>query len=129
MIAYCARQRGGNPTQRTARGLCIGNKFDIYRSPRRISLRGNKKLFRLQVSQDIELALPKWAIAKKNRRLVPAHTARFSAREQDRAELHSVFAATTACERRIPSVKIFARKPPRPRRNSSAPGPIAWFIQ
>ena len=29
----------------------------------------------------------------------------------------------------IPSVRIFARRPPLPSRNSSAPGATAWFIQ
>src|SRR5205807_1694676 len=94
-----------------------------------ISLCGNKKLRELEFPQKIELDLPKRDVSKQECRLVLPHATRFAAGEQHRANLHSTAAGTDAAERRTPSVRIRARKPPRPLRNSFAPGPIARFIQ
>ncbi|MEY2501719.1 MAG: hypothetical protein QOI07_2053 [Verrucomicrobiota bacterium] len=44
-------------------------------------------------------------------------------------EMNQAAAAIGAVERKIPSLKIRARKPPRPLRKSSAPGAIARSIQ
>src|SRR5438477_1960489 len=124
MIAAHPRERGGDSAQRAARRLIVRDKPDIHRSPRRISLRGNKKFLQLSFSQKVKLNSPKRQAAKQHRRFVPTHSARFAAGEQNRADRHWFAAATRAVERRTPSFKICARKRPRPRKNSSAPGPM-----
>src|ERR1700736_3467973 len=129
MATIDARQSGGNPAERTTRWLIVGHKFDVCRPPWWISLRGNEKLPELEFPQEIELDLPEWCVPKQDCRLVLPHSARFAAGKQHRANLHSVADGTGDAERRMPSVRIRARKPPRPLRNSFAPGPIARFIQ
>src|SRR3974390_2217687 len=54
--------------------------------------------------------------------LVMTHATRLAPRENHRAQVH-------AARRRMPSVRMRARKPPRPCSQSSAPGPRAEFIQ
>src|ERR1700730_5241105 len=129
MAATDARQSGGNPAQGAARWLIVGHKLDVCRSPWWISLRGNEKFLELEFPQEIELNLPEWCVPKQNCRFVLPHATRFAAGKEHRADLHSVAAGTDAVDRRMPSVRIRARKPPRPLRNSFAPGPIARFIQ
>src|SRR5262245_14962252 len=83
------------------RRLRVRNKFDSRRTPRRIEPRGNENFFRLKLSQKFELMFPKRPIAKKHRRLVPAHAKRFPTGQQNRAKIHATTAGIFAVERRI----------------------------
>src|SRR5690349_5809073 len=127
MIRADFSKRRGKSTQRAARRRFVGYELHGSRSPRQIGSRRNEYFIQLQTLQKIELNLPERFAAKNKTRLFPAHPTRLTAGEQNRADFHS--SEMLAVDRNLPLVKIRARKPPRPLRNSLAPGAIARFIQ
>src|SRR6267143_4436879 len=125
MSRGCTRQSCADAAKRTARRRVVCHKRDIGRAPRRISACGNQNLEWRESSQKTELNSPERLSAKQQRRFIPAHPARLAAGKQNRADVHPPISETSAVDRNLPSLKIKARKPPRPLRNCSAPGAIA----
>src|SRR6266568_937726 len=129
MFGPHSRQRHSEPAKRSARRWIVLHKLYFWRSPNRISSRRNEKFRGFQFPQQIELNLPERFAAKQQCCFVLAHPARFAAGEQHRADVHAIASGMRAVECNSPSVKILARKPPRPFRNASAPDAMARSIQ
>src|SRR5207253_9943341 len=97
--------------------------------PHRITPCRKENFSRKQFPQKLELNFPKRFSVESQSRFILSHPARFAAGEQHRTDIHPTFSGICAVEFNVPSVKMRARRPPRPSRKSLAPGVIARFIQ